>query len=139
MVSGPAGDSAAFRRRGVAAVRSKNTKPEMAIRRMLHAAGYRYRLHRSDLPGTPDLVFPSRKKVIFVNGCFWHGHSCEKGSRQPKSNADYWIPKIARNVERDAENLAELNALGWQAMTVWECELRESPEELRGRIAQFLD
>ncbi len=125
-------------RRGISAVRSKNTKPEIAVRRMLHAQGYRYRLHRADLPGSPDLVFPGRKKVIFVNGCFWHGHSCKNGLRRPPSNTGYWLPKIARNVERDAENIVSLQALGWRALTVWECELRESRDGLRDRIAQFL-
>ncbi|MDE0417479.1 MAG: very short patch repair endonuclease [bacterium] len=131
-------DATEIKRRGVAAVRSKNTKPEMAVRRMLHAQGYRYRLHRTDLPGSPDLVFPSRKKVIFVNGCFWHGHSCKNGSRRPPSNTSYWLPKIARNVERDAKNISSLEVLGWQSLTVWECELKRSPEELRSRITRFL-
>ena len=130
--------SSEFRRRGISAVRSKNTKPEMVVRRMLHAQGYRYRLHRSDLPGSPDLVFPSYKKIIFVNGCFWHGHSCKNGTRSPRSNTEYWHPKLLRNMERDAENIKKLVALGWQVFTVWECEIRESLDSLKERITQFL-
>jgi len=91
---------------------------------MLHAEGYRYRLHVGSLPGCPDLVFPSRKKVIFVNGCFWHGHACSRGSRVPKANRQYWQKKIARNRERDSHNLEKLQALGWRALTLWECEIK---------------
>lgn len=130
-------DSSKSRRHGIASVRSKNTKPEMIVRRMLHAQGYRYCLHRSDLPGSPDLVFPSRKKVVFVHGCFWHGHSCKNGRRIPKRNTSYWRPKIARNVARDAETLAALATLGWQVMTVWECEIRDEPNVL-SKLVSFL-
>ena len=126
------------RRQGIAFVRSKHTKPEMTVRRMLHARGYRYRLHRSDLPGSPDLTFPSRKKVIFVNGCFWHSHTCKNGQRVPKSNTAYWVPKIDRNVARDAENREALAAQGWSVMTVWECEIRDAPNVLR-QLVRFLD
>jgi DNA mismatch endonuclease (patch repair protein) len=94
------------RSRVMRAVKGKDTKPEMIVRRMAHALGYRYRLHRTDLPGSPDLVFAGRQKVIFVHGCFWHGHDCARGSRQPKTNAEYWRAKIARNVTRDAANAA---------------------------------
>ena len=125
-------------RRGISMVRSKDTKPEVVVRKMLHAQGYRYRLHRSDLPGSPDLVFPARKKIIFVNGCFWHGHSCKNGARMPKKNTEYWEPKIARNVERDSTNLRELTSLGWEVLTVWECELRKSPTDLREQMNHFL-
>lgn len=106
------------------AVRSRDTKPEMLVRCAAHALGYRFRLHRKDLPGSPDLVFPSRKKVIFVHGCFWHGHDCARGARQPKTNAEYWTAKIARNVARDERARAELAVLGWDVLTVWECELK---------------
>ena len=102
------------RARVMRAVKGKDTKPEMIVRRLAHALGYRFRLHRKDLPGKPDLVFPGRRKVIFVHGCFWHGHECARGSRQPKQNAEYWRNKIARNVERDADNLQALERLGWQ-------------------------
>ena len=89
-----------LRSRTMRAVKGRDTKPEMAVRRLLHRMGYRYRLHRKELPGRPDIVFGSRRKVIFVHGCFWHGHSCKRGNRLPKTNAEYWQTKIARNVER---------------------------------------
>ncbi|MGD0820867.1 MAG: very short patch repair endonuclease [Desulfomonilia bacterium] len=105
-------------------IRGKGTSPEMKVRSLTHRLGYRFRLHRKDLPGKPDLVFPSRKKVIFVNGCFWHGHDCPRGKRTPKANAGYWIDKIRKNIERDAKNQAELQSLGWNVLVVWECELK---------------
>ncbi|MEL6365970.1 MAG: very short patch repair endonuclease [Pseudomonadota bacterium] len=108
------------------AVGSKNTGPEMRLRKALHAAGYRYRLHRKDLPGSPDLVFPRLKAVIFVHGCFWHGHDCPRGSREPKQNADYWRAKIARNRERDRAAVEALEASGWRALAVWECQLKKA-------------
>ena len=115
--------SAQVRSRIMAQVKSKDTKPELAVRRLLHGLGYRYRLHRKDLPGRPDLVFPSRRKAIFVNGCFWHGHAdCEK-VRLPLSNRAYWRDKLRRNQERDERNLASLQESGWETMVVWECEL----------------
>lgn len=120
------------------AVRSKNTTPELKLRRLLHGAGYRFRLHRKDLPGSPDLIFPRRRAVVFVHGCFWHGHDCKRGSRAPKSNADYWTAKIARNVARDARNLEALDALKWRVAIVWECELKE-PQAVLVRISHFLD
>ena len=131
-------DDVEFRRRGIQAVRSKDTKPEMKIRRALHIQGYRYRLHRSDLPGSPDLAFPARRKAVFVNGCFWHGHECKKGARIPRTNSSYWRPKIARNVERDAENLRKLAELGWKTLTVWECEIEDDPSGLGERVTRFL-
>lgn len=103
---------------------------------MLHAAGYRYRLH-GDLPGRPDLVFPARRKVVFVHGCFWHGHDCPRGARTPKRNADYWTAKIARNVARDARAMAGLASLGWAAMVVWECRLR-CLRDVHADLAAFL-
>lgn len=107
------------------AVKGRDTKPEMQVRRAAHALGYRFRLHRKDLPGSPDLVFPSRKKVIFVHGCFWHGHDCARGARMPKANADYWRAKIARNMARDAGALEALTIRGWRSLVIWECELRD--------------
>src|SRR5690242_17071009 len=106
-------------------IRGKDTGPELAVRRLLHKAGYRYRLHQKDLPGKPDLVFPSRRKVIFVHGCFWHHHDCAFGQVVPKTNALFWHNKIASNVERDKRNRASLEATDWHAFVVWECELRE--------------
>lgn len=119
-------------------VRSQDTKPEMKIRRMVFSMGYRYRLHRNDLPGKPDLVFPARRKVIFVHGCFWHGHDCKSGRKQPKTNESYWTQKLARNRQRDAEHDRALWNLGWQPLTVWECELK-AENALRTRIQEFLE
>ncbi|MBV9761890.1 MAG: DNA mismatch endonuclease Vsr [Acidobacteriaceae bacterium] len=118
------------------AIRSKDMKPELAVRSLVHRMGYRYRLHRHDLPGRPDLVFPGRKKVIFVHGCFWHCHNC-KTAHVPKSNRDYWEPKLERNRTRDARNLVVLKTAGWQSLVLWECELND-PEDMRARIRRFL-
>ncbi len=122
----------------MALVRSKDMKPEMAVRRIAHAMGYRYRLHRKDLPRRPDLVFPARSKVIFVHGCFWHQHSPCKNVREPKSNRDYWLPKLRRNVERDVENQERLSEIGWRALVLWECEVR-SRNDTAHRIREFLE
>jgi DNA mismatch endonuclease (patch repair protein) len=119
------------------AVRSTNTKPELLVRRLAHRLGYRFRLHRKDLPGSPDLVFVSQRKVIFVHGCFWHGHDCARGARQPKANADYWCAKIERNRARDSRALSALSDSGWQALVLWECELRQR-EALEERMTAFL-
>lgn len=105
------------------AVKGKDTKPELALRKALHRLGYRYRLNVRELPGKPDLVFPGRRTVIFVHGCFWHGHGCKRGRRVPKTNRAYWEDKIARNRARDRKNVAALKALGWRVITIWECEL----------------
>ena len=110
------------RSRIMRAVKGRDTTPELIVRRLTHRMGYRYRLHRADLPGKPDLVFPSRRAVIFVHGCFWHGHGCKRGARMPKSNVAYWRRKIGRNSERDAENLSKLQADGWRVFVIWECE-----------------
>lgn len=120
------------------AVKSRDTKPEMIVRRLLHAKGYRYRLHAVGLPGKPDIVFPSRRKLIFVHGCFWHGHDCARGARIPKTNEAYWKAKIARNIARDAEVLARLDQAGWSALVVWECRTRDQ-ESLIEVIDAFLD
>lgn len=118
------------------AVKGRNTRPERAVRSLLHALGYRFRLHRKDLPGSPDIVLPGRKAVIFVHGCFWHGHGCKRGSRAPKTNADYWTKKLAGNIARDARTRAELKALGWQVLVVWECEIKT--EGLADKLRAFL-
>lgn len=118
----------------MAKIRSKDTKPELMLRKGLHALGYRYRLHDPKLPGKPDLVFPSRRKVVFVNGCFWHGHDCPVGSRLPKSNTEFWRDKRAKNQARDERQLAQLDLLGWESLVVWECEVKASqgvPVEVR--------
>lgn len=114
----------------------RDTKPELVVRRMLHARGWRYRLHRKGLPGTPDLVFATRRAAIFVNGCFWHGHSCRLG-RAPKSRAEFWGPKLDANRERDARKIAELVDTGWRVMTVWQCSLAE-PDAALTDIELFL-
>jgi DNA mismatch endonuclease, patch repair protein len=106
------------------AIRSKDMLPELRVRSLVHNLGYRFRLHRKDLPGKPDLVFPSRRKVIFVHGCFWHSHSC-KMAHVPKSNVSYWVPKLERNRVRDRRNVKALRAEGWQSLVIWECELRD--------------
>lgn len=104
----------------------KNSKPEMIVRRLLHRLGYRYRLHRRDLPGTPDIVFPRRRKAIFVHGCFWHRHPDCKAASTPKTNIDFWLQKFERNVARDARNVAKLEAEGWSVLIVWSCETRNT-------------
>jgi DNA mismatch endonuclease (patch repair protein) len=126
------------RSRVMARVKGKDTKPELKVRRLAHALGYRFRLQRKDLPGTPDLTFPGRRKVIFVHGCFWHGHDCARGARKPKQNAAFWTAKIARNRERDAEAVKALEAQGWSVLTVWECEMKDA-DALAQRLMAFLD
>lgn len=125
------------RSRVMRAVKATDTGPEMVVRRMLYKLGYRYRLHRKDLPGKPDLVFPGRKAVIFVHGCFWHGHDCKRGARTPKTNTKYWTEKIRRNVERDAQAIKDLEALGWRVLVVWECELK-SLNKFQHKAQSFL-
>jgi len=104
-------------------IRKTDTKPEMIVRRMLHAMGYRYRLHDKRLPGHPDIVLPRHRKVIFVHGCFWHRHDCPDGRKLPRSKPEYWGPKLERNRARDARQIAELRELGWDVLVVWECEV----------------
>lgn len=125
------------RRQTMQAIPSKDTLPERVVRRMLHSRGYRYRLHPASLPGKPDIVFPSRRKAIFVHGCFWHRHGCKYG-KLPKSRQDYWRPKLEANRERDSQKEAELRTLGWSVLTVWQCETR-SPEKLLPKLLRFLD
>ncbi len=105
-------------------IKARDTAPELIVRRLIWRLGGRYRLHRADLPGKPDIVLPGRRLAIFVNGCFWHGHDCPRGARTPKANHDYWVAKIDRNRARDAANTAALAADGWRVETVWECELK---------------
>jgi DNA mismatch endonuclease (patch repair protein) len=126
------------RSQNMARIRSKDTKPEMLIRRMLHGLGYRYSLHKSDLPGSPDLVFPARKKIILVQGCFWHQHKGCIDGRVPKSRLDYWEPKLLRNVERDRQNISKLRRGGWKVMKVWECDTANI-DYLRERLVMFLE
>lgn len=119
-------------------VRSKDTKPEMIVRRMIHGMGYRYRLHQKSLPGKPDLVFSSRRKIIFIHGCFWHRHQQCSFARLPKSHLDYWLPKLDGNLERDNSNCENLRKQGWDVMVLWECELLDK-ERLSMKIIEFLD
>ncbi len=119
------------------AVKSRDTGPEMAVRRAAHALGLRFRLHRNDLPGKPDLVFPSRRIALFVHGCFWHGHDCPRGARMPQNNRDYWQAKIGRNMARDKATMTALRKLGWTARTIWECETRD-PVALARRITRLI-
>ncbi len=118
-------------------VKSEDTSPERFVRSLLHNMGYRFRLHRRDLPGSPDIVFPGRKKAIFVHGCFWHGHSCPRGARLPKTNTEYWRRKIDRNKERDQAQLEALRKMGWDALVVWECEVKDVGD-LQTRLKEFL-
>lgn len=126
------------RSRIMSRVRGQDTKPEMIVRRLVFGCGYRYRLHDPKLPGKPDLVFSGRRKIICVNGCFWHGHNCPRGSRLPKSNVEYWHIKIERNRKRDAANTAKLESDGWGVLVIWECELG-NVEQTISRIRSFLD
>ncbi len=118
-------------------IRSKGTVPELMVRRIVHAAGFRFRLHAPNLPGRPDLVFPRLHKVVFVHGCFWHQHKRCREGRIPGSRRDYWEPKLTRNVERDKAHKAALHRLGWEVMTVWECQLKNS-EKIERKILNFL-
>lgn len=130
----------AQRRYCMSRIRGKNTKPEMIVRRLLFALGYRYRLHVSGLPGSPDLVFPGRKKVIFVHGCFWHRHNCKYGRVTPKTRKQFWAEKLEKNRQRDIRNRAELRKMGWDVLTAWECQLwnPEKLKKLERRLVKFL-
>jgi len=122
----------------MARVRSKDTKPELIVRRLAHAMGYRYRLHDRSVPGSPDMVFSRRRKLIFIHGCFWHGHDCKLGARPPKSRTAFWVGKIAGNRERDQRTLDQACEAGWRPLVIWECQLGDKnwlKEALRG----FLD
>jgi DNA mismatch endonuclease (patch repair protein) len=130
-------ETAEQRSRIMRAVRGADTTPELAVRRLAHSMGYRFRLHRKDLPGKPDLTFPRLHKVIFVHGCFWHGHDCARGARVPVQNRDYWTRKVARNVERDMSAQSALQRLGWKSLVVWECEIKDQ-DRLRRALRRFL-
>jgi DNA mismatch endonuclease (patch repair protein) len=119
------------------AIRSKGMRPELAVRHLVHRMGYRYRLHKKDLPGKPDLVFAPRRKIIFLHGCFWHAHKNCKVAHVPKSNPEYWRPKLERNQARDEKNIESLAANGWKSLVIWECETR-TQETLRNRLLDFL-
>jgi DNA mismatch endonuclease (patch repair protein) len=119
-------------------IRSGDTKPEITVRKLLHALGYRFRLHRRDLPGKPDIVLPRHRLAIFVHGCFWHQHPGCRLASKPKTRQDYWTPKLAGNVRRDAEAQEALAALGWRVEIIWECAARK-PEQLKLRVLEAMD
>ena len=125
------------RRRNMAAIRNANTKPEMLVRRTLHRRGYRYVLRGRNLPGRPDLVFPSRQKVIFVHGCYWHMHECRYGQVTPRTNAAFWRTKREGNVRRDRRTLQALRDLGWDVLIVWECETKDAAR-LEARLIEYM-
>ena len=118
-------------------VRSKDSVAEMTVRQTVHRLGFRYRLHIRSLPGCPDLVFPSRKKIIFVHGCFWHGHNCRAGQNRPSSKRSYWEDKLNRNAARDRSNAARLRRAGWKVLSIWECQVRKG--NLARRLKTFLE
>ena len=120
-------------------ISGKDTKPELIIRKALFSEGYRYRLHRKDLPGNPDIVFPIRKKVIFVNGCFWHGHNCNKAAL-PTTNKSFWEKKLTGNKVRDKRNLTKLNAMGWKSLVIWQCQIKKNTLETQiNKTKAFLE
>lgn len=119
-------------------ISGKNTKPEILVRSLLHRMGYRFRIHKKDLPGRPDICLPKHKKVIFVHGCFWHGHeNCPK-SKRPTTNVEFWNKKIDGNIERDKENIKKLRRLGWQTLMIWTCEIKNQ-EELKNKLISFIE
>jgi DNA mismatch endonuclease (patch repair protein) len=119
-------------------VPGKDSSAEMKLRRLLTRMGLRYRLHRKELPGSPDVAMPGRKAAVFVHGCFWHGHDCRRGARMPKANAEYWTAKIARNRARDAAAVTALEAMGWRPLVVWECELKDEAQ-VEARVRELLE
>ena len=119
------------------AAKSRDTGAEMVVRRLVHSLGYRYRLHRKDLPGVPDLVFPARGAIIFVHGCFWHQHDCPRGARIPRTRRDYWVPKLRKNQERDRQHQERLQRDGWRVLVIWECETRGTSRLVR-HLREFL-
>lgn len=125
------------RSRVMSRVKNKNTKPEVQVRSMLHRMGYRFRLHRRDLPGAPDVVLPRHRKVIFVHGCFWHNHDCPRGKR-PSTRIEFWNAKLDANVERDRANRKALEEQGWKVLVVWQCELKNS-DTLREKLRRFME
>ncbi|MCK9821578.1 MULTISPECIES: very short patch repair endonuclease [Acetobacteraceae] len=132
--------SPAARSARMACIQGRDTKPEMLVRRMLYAMGYRYRLHAKDLPGKPDIVFRKRRKAIFIHGCFWHRHpdpTC-RYARLPKSRLDFWLPKLERNRQRDLEHMEKLSAEGWQTLIIWECQLSDETH-IKNLLHRFLE
>lgn len=119
-------------------VSGKNTKPELVVRTLLHNMGYRFRLHRNDLPGKPDITLPKHKRIILVHGCFWHGHQDCPRAKRPSTNVDFWREKLDKNIERDKANINKLKQLGWDILTVWTCEVKET-EKLTNKILSFLE
>lgn len=124
------------RRYTMSRVKDKNTRPELVVRRLVFALGYRYRLHDARLPGSPDLVFPARRRVIFVHGCFWHGHACKAGRKRPKANRLYWDAKLLRNRRRDRRIRRELGRSDWRSLVLWECQLKNAGR-VRRRVVEF--
>lgn len=119
------------------AVKSKNTAPELLVRKLIYSLGYRYRLHSASLPGKPDIIFTNRKKAIFIHGCFWHGHDCKRGDRIPATNTEYWLQKIEKNKARDIQTMEKLIHEGWAVLILWECELKKS-DLLKNKVINFL-
>jgi DNA mismatch endonuclease (patch repair protein) len=128
----------AARSSNMRAIKARDTVPELRVRSELHRQGFRFRLCRNDLPGSPDIVFPSLKRVVFVHGCFWHSHPCKRGKRTPKTNVQYWSRKLQRNARRDASVKTALRKLGWRTFVVWECQTRDL-EKLMPRLRRFLE
>lgn len=126
------------RSKNMSRIRGANTKPEIAVRKLLHSEGYRFRLHANDLPGKPDIVFRSRRKVIFVHGCFWHRHEGCRNTTVPKTRTEFWLRKFSRNIERDREVQSGLIRLGWQFMIIWECQIFQDDSKVISRIREFL-
>jgi DNA mismatch endonuclease, patch repair protein len=120
-------------------IRGKNTKPELLVRSLLHRLGYRFRLHRSDLPGSPDIILPKYQVAIFVNGCFWHFHKKCINGKIPQTNVKYWHEKLIKNVERDKKNIAKLKRNGWRVLVVWECQAKKDVGKLSNRIMRFMN
>ena len=121
----------ASRSKNMSAIKSKNTKPEVEVRKLLHSMGFRFRLHKKDLPGSPDIVLPKYKTVIFVHGCFWHRHQNCKYASNPKTRVDFWNKKFNDNIERDIKNQDELKSLGWKSKIIWECEIRNKEKLIK--------
>ena len=130
--------SRAVRSRIMAAVPQKNSKPELVVRSALHRLGYRFRLHRKDLPGSPDIVLPRYEVAIFVHGCFWHQHSRCRLARRPTSNRRYWNRKLDENIDRDKRKVSELRVLGWRALVIWQCQIEKRPDYVRQKLQDFL-
>jgi len=127
------------RRRNMSAIKGRNTKPELTLRRLLHRMGYRFRLHQRDLPGTPDLVFPSRRTIVFVHGCFWHRHVGCRNAVLPATRREFWDAKLTENVSRDARNIARLEAAGWHTIVIWECAIENDPAGAAGQVRVALE